>query len=157
VTKALCSVAPQYLKWPDEEEKQQIGKEMLQKYGFPHCVMIADGTLFPLAFEPQTDDAPDYSGRKSGYSLSTMICCDHNRRIRHYLAGYPGSAHENRVYNATRFAKQPSTDYSPREYCIGENIPRSHQQFNNKLAKVRIVSEHCIDILKGRFPWLVTY
>ena len=29
-----------------------------------------------------------------------------------------------------------------------------HEKFNTKLAKVRIRSEHCIGILKGRFPWL---
>jgi hypothetical protein len=61
---------------------------MLKQYGFPHCVMIADGTLTstPLAFEPETEDAPNYSGRKYGYSLSTVIFSDHSkRRIHHYL------------------------------------------------------------------------
>jgi DDE superfamily endonuclease len=173
VTLALRSLASQYIKWPDEEERKEIELQMIKKHDFPHCVMIADGTLFPLAFEPETNDAPDYSGRKYGYSLSTMIFCDLSRRMRHYLAGFPGSAHDNRVYKASRPAKYPSTHYSPREYCIGdsafensphmvsahkkprgENIPNSYAQFNYKLAKVRIVSEHCIGILKGRFPWL---
>jgi len=28
------------------------------------------------------------------------------------------------------------------------------EQFNHKLSTLRIRSEHCIGILKGRFPWL---
>ena len=30
----------------------------------------------------------------------------------------------------------------------------SNKNFNNKLARLRIISEHCIGMLKGRFPWL---
>ncbi len=33
-------------------------------------------------------------------------------------------------------------------------IPEQHFKFNEKLAKMRIISEHCIGILKCRFPWL---
>jgi DDE superfamily endonuclease len=146
---------------------------MLKKYGFPHCVGIVDGTLFPLAFEPETEDAPDCSGRKYGYSLSTVIFSDHKRRIIHYLAGYPGSAHDNRIFKASKPATNPSDFFAPREYCIGDSafensffmvaafkkpkgasIPIAHEKFNEQLARLRIVSEHCIGILKGRFPWL---
>eukprot|EP00980_Cylindrotheca_fusiformis_P014079 scaffold3682_cov70-Cylindrotheca_fusiformis.AAC.1 len=174
VTIALRSLSGTYVRWPSEDERLSIARSiLLEKYHFPHCVGIADGTLFPLAFEPETEDAPDYSGRKYGYSLSTMIICDHKRRITHYLAGYPGSAHDNRIFKATNLVKQPNNHFTDREYIIGdsafensrhmvsafkkpkgESIPPSHEKFNEKLAKLRIISEHCIGILKGRFPWL---
>ena len=64
VTIALRSYAAQLIKWPDAKERRHISGEIQAKFDFPHCVGIADGTLFPLAFEPQTEDAPDYSGRK---------------------------------------------------------------------------------------------
>jgi DDE superfamily endonuclease len=134
-----------------------------------------DGTLFPLAFEPETEDVPNYSGRKYGYSITATIFCDHKRRIRHYLAGFLGSAHDkNRVFKASKLASNPNLHISPREYCIGnsafensrfmvsaikkprgESIPKkAHEKFNEKLARLCIISEHCIGILKGRFPWL---
>jgi DDE superfamily endonuclease len=116
-------------------------------------VWIADGTLFPLAFEPQTVDAPDYSGRKYGYSLTTMIVCDHRRRTRHYLAGFPGSAHNNRVFKATTIAKRPKDRFDGMQYIIGDSafenqwfmvsafkkpkeraIPKKEEKFNKKLA-----------------------
>jgi DDE superfamily endonuclease len=126
-----------------------------------------------LAFEPETEDAPDYSGRKFGYSITALIYCDHKRRIRHYLAGYPGSAHDNRVFKKSKPARTPNQFFSPREYCIGDSAFENHwfmvsafkkpqgeamsrecEMFNEKLAKLQIITEHCIGILKGRFPWL---
>lgn len=173
VTKALRSLSQEYIQWPDEEERLIISKEMQKMYHFPHCVSIVDGTLFPLAFEPYTKDAPDYSGRKYGYSLSTLILCDHKRRIRHYLAGFPGSVHDNRIWKASKMYADPKSYFSDREYCIGDSafanssfmvsafkkpkglaIPVQHVKFNEKLASMRIISEHCIGMLKGRFPWL---
>ena len=173
VTKSLRALSSEYIKWPNAEERIKISKEIQSQYDFPHCVGIADGTLFPLAFEPQTEDAPDYSGRKYGYSLTTMVICDHTRRIRHYLAGFPGSAHDNRVFKATKIALHPEHYFDKRQYLIGDSafenqpfmvsafkkpkgtaIPAKHEQFNEKLARLRIISEHCIGMLKGRFPWL---
>jgi hypothetical protein len=173
VAAALRSLREQYIRWPDAQERKEISRAIQQTYDFPHCVGIADGTLTPLAFEPETMDAPDYSGRKYGYSLTAMIVCDHRRRIRHYLAGFPGSAHDNRVFKATKLATDPFIHFEPMQYMIGDSafendwymvsafkkpknasIPRNHEQFNEKLARLRIVSEHCIGLLKGRFPWL---
>jgi DDE superfamily endonuclease len=93
--------------------------------------------------------------------------------IRQYLAGYPGSAHNNRIFKASKPAKDPSAYFTDREYCIGDSafenswfmvsafkkpkgqaIPKEHENFNEKLDRLRIISKHCIGILKGRFPWL---
>ena len=134
---------------------------------------IADGTLFPLAFEPETDDAPDCKGRKHTCTLAVMIICDYDRKIRCYHSGYPGSAHDNRVYRNMDIFHHPDNYFSEMEFNIGdsafsnspfmvssfkkqqgEEIPEEHDRFNKLLSKVRIRSEHTIGILKGRFPWL---
>jgi DDE superfamily endonuclease len=173
VTQAILSLRHTFIRWPNSEERKRIGKEVNLKYGFPHCVGIADGTLFPLAFEPQTVDAPDYSGRKYGYSLTTMIICDHNKRIRDYLSGYPGSAHDNRVFKNTSLKKLPPSHFDVQQYIVGDSVfendwfmvsgfkklansllEEDQEMFNTKLSKLRILSEHCIGMLKGRFPWL---
>lgn len=173
VCTAIRSLRDQFYFWPDAEERRQIGKECAVIGDFPHCVGIADGTLFPLAFEPETEDAPDYNGRKFQYSLSTMIICDHKRRIRHYLAGFPGSAHDNRIFKETQLARFPNNHFDPQQYLLGDSafenswfmvssykrLPNQlmgyyEEKFNDQLARLRFISEHCIGILKGRFPWL---
>jgi DDE superfamily endonuclease len=173
VTRAILSLRDKYYYWPDEEERQQLSIAVHEKFQFPHCVGIADGTLFPLFAEPQTEDAPDYSGRKYGYSLTTMIVCDYKKRIRYYLSGFPGSAHDNRVWKNTKLCKSPELYFGPQQYVVGDSafensatmvsafkstancgMTEDNEMFNNRLARLRIISEHCIGILKGRFPWL---
>jgi len=173
VTEAILSMREEFCNWPDAEERKKLARIAFEDCGLPHVVGIANGTLFPLAFEPESIDAPDHSGRDDGYSLTTMIVCDYNKKIRYYLAGFPGCAHDNRVYNATGFVKRPNDCFADMEHNIGdsafENSPymvssfrkgkgetlvEDHEKFNTKLAIVRIRSEHCIGILKGCFPWL---
>ena len=77
---AIRSLSKEYIHWPGPEERKVIAREIFQEYNFPHCVALADGTLSALAFEPKTEDAPDYSGRKFGYSILTMIFCDHKKK-----------------------------------------------------------------------------
>jgi hypothetical protein len=54
VTTALLSLRDQYVRWPNAEERREISKSIQKEYDFPHYVGIADGTLTPLAFEPET-------------------------------------------------------------------------------------------------------
>eukprot|EP00978_Attheya_sp_CCMP212_P013581 scaffold34094_cov42-Attheya_sp.AAC.3 len=170
---ALRSLRDQTIYWPDDNEKKVIARRIYNKYGWPNCIAIADGTLFPLTFEPKSVDAPDYSGRKFAYSLTVMIVNDDQKRIRYYLAGFPGSAHDNRVYKATKLARSSQQFFGTKYYLVGDSAfetsmtvvpafkcPRGHtlddhqMKFNTQLGKLRVLSEHTIGILKGRFPWL---
>jgi DDE superfamily endonuclease len=164
---------PFYLCGLNSSGGQMLGNVARSHSLFTRSCGISDGTLFPLAFEPQREDAPDYSGRKYGYSLTTMIICDHKKRIIQYLAGFPGSAHDNRVFKATALAMDPGSHLAENQYVVGDSafenswymvsafkklpnsqLPQEEEKFNTKLSRLLILSEHCIGILKGRFPWL---
>jgi hypothetical protein len=58
-----------------------------------------------------------------------------------YLVG--DSAFENDWFFVAAFKKLPN--------CT---LERDQERFSTKLSKLRIISEHCIGMLKGRFPWL---
>jgi len=60
VTTSILALHDVYCTWPDAEERRELAKLGEIKSDFPNCVGIADGTLFPLAFEPEATDAPDY-------------------------------------------------------------------------------------------------
>jgi hypothetical protein len=121
VTKAIRSLRDEYYTWPDEEERRQIATAHESIQPFPCCVGVADGTLLPLAFSPWTSDAPDYSGRKFQYSLSVLIINDHKRRVRHFLAGFPGSAHDNKIWSNTLLCRNPTNFFSQNEYLLGDS------------------------------------
>ena len=173
VVKAIRSLQAQYYTWPDEAERKSISARIQNDYNLPNCVGFADGTLNPLSNKPSREDAADYYGRKSGYSLSTMVVCDDRRLIRYYLAGWPGSCHDNRIFRNCRLAISPQTYFSDREYLLGDSafeaswymvpafkkphecaIPQEHENFNSCLSAARVISEHTIGIWKARFPWL---
>lgn len=173
VTIALRHVRGDFIRWPTDEEKDIIKAEIESTCNLPNCVGIIDGTLFPLAFEPQTHDAPDYKGRKHGYTLSFLICCDHRSLITHYYGGWPGCSHDNRIFRSSELYLQPQSFFADSEYIIGDSafenqwfsvsayskppsgVMDPHEQlFNTYMSKARVTSEHCIGLLKGRFPWL---
>jgi len=173
VVTAIRSLRDSVIQWPDDDERVIIANRIFREYHFRNCVGFIDGTLFPLAFQPRTEDSPDYSGRKYGYSISSLIVCDDQRLIQYYLAGWPGSAHDNRIFKQTGLYQSPEKFFSSIEYLLGDSafentwfmvsaykkpanmtLPREQEVFNSALAKPRVISEQTIGILKGRFPWL---
>jgi hypothetical protein len=101
-----------------------------------------------------------------------MIVCDDQRRITYYYAGWTGSTHDNRVWRNSNLFLDRLKYFSHLEYLLGDSaysnsivmvqafkkrmqtsiLPPDQHAFNTVLAKVRIVSEHTIGILKARFP-----
>jgi len=53
VTMAILSLRDTCCTWPDAEERRKLAKLAEIESDFPNCVGFADGTLFPLAFEPE--------------------------------------------------------------------------------------------------------
>ena len=173
VSRALTNRRDEFIAWPDSMERKTIASRIRDLSGMPNCVGIIDGTLFPLAFSPQTIDAPNYKGRKHGYTLSSVIVCDDKRVIRYYNCGWPGSTHDNRIFRNTSLANNPHSHFDKNQYLIGDSafvnrwfmvsaftsppgVPMdwNEMQFNKALSKARVISEHTIGILKGRFAWL---
>ena len=108
-----------------------------------------------------------------GYSITCFIINDDKRRVRSYLAGWPGSVHDNRVFGKMSVNTLPNLHFSGTEYMIADSalenctfmvsafkkpplkeLPRENERFNTKLASARIIAEHTIGLLKGRFQWL---
>lgn len=170
---AVLQLRVETIKWPNAMERIEIARRIEEKYGLPGCVGIVDGTLFPLTSQPSRIDAPEYSGRKHLYSLTTLIACDDQRRIRYSFAGCPGSVHDNRVYKMSRLFLRADQMFSPGQYTLadsayansnhmvsayrryrGNELTIQQTYFNGLMSRLRIISEHTIGMLKGRFPWL---
>ena len=142
---AIRSLSHLAYTWPDDEERKKIASVFEKKHGWPNCVGVMDGTLFPLATKPQTEDFPDYKGRKHTYSITCLVVCDHERLIRYFLCGWPGSAHDERVFRNSALFKEAHERFSENQYIIsdaayesfwfnasiyrkpaGGNLPREH-------------------------------
>lgn len=62
VITALVSLAPDWIRWPDEQERENHGR-LMRREGFPGCVGFIDGTTFPL-FQKPAQEGCSYFDRK---------------------------------------------------------------------------------------------
>ena len=170
---AIRSLKKDVVHWPDVEERDEIAKRNTTNCMTPNCTAIADGTSLPLQKEPQSLDAPDHSGRKHQHSLTMMVVNDDNKKMRCFHAGFPGSAHDNRVCAATPLFSNAADCFGNNCHLIGDSAfensssvvasfkaPRGHslgweqERFDTHMGRLRVASEHTIGMLKARFPWL---
>ncbi|KAG0285731.1 hypothetical protein BGZ97_007697 [Linnemannia gamsii] len=63
VVAALVSIAPDWIQWPNEDERVEHGQEMRLE-GFPGCIGFIDGTTFPLAFRPSLEGGCYFDRKK---------------------------------------------------------------------------------------------
>jgi len=114
----------------------------MKKTGFPNVVGIADGTLFPLAFELETEGTPDHKGRKHTYTLTIMIICDYDRKICYH--------HDNRVYRNMDLYQNPKNYFSENEFNLGDSA-FSNSPFMVSSYKIQsgeeIPEEHCSTLI----------
>ena len=97
-----------------------------------------------------------------------MIVCDDQKIIRHVFAGFPDSAHDQRVFLYSKLAKDTTKLFGSTEYFLadcafpvsGITIPtykklasdtKEKKRFNERHSQARITVEHTIGMLKGRF------
>jgi hypothetical protein len=83
--KALLSLGPEAVSWPDKDERREIATRIEGNFHWVNCIGTVDGTLFPLTYAPRSNDASDYKG-----------------------SGFPGNAHDNRVYRSMGLSQTPS-------------------------------------------------
>jgi len=173
-TRAIIrTLQSQVISWPDDAERKIISKRFQDKYGFANCVGVVDGTVFPLAFKPRVY-GEEYWYHKGGYSLHCLIICDDEMCILDYLVGYPGSVHDNRVWMKMDQHSHFFNYFSRLQYLLADSafttsvhliaafkrlrgicvLPENQLLFNTCLAKAWIKIEHCIGLLKNRFPCL---
>jgi hypothetical protein len=169
---AVLSLESRAYLWPDENERKEMSRRIKAYYHFPNCVGMIDGTLLPLEFKPSLY-GENYYSRKKVYAIQMLVVCDDNARITYYHCGWPGSVHDNRVWRTCGMGMDPNKFFSKNEYLLGDsafqvgphlvpafktakgvNMNPNEAAFNLLLSSPRVKSEHCIGILKARFPWL---
>lgn len=176
VVKALNDLRDIYLCWPDALERNRISQRMAQK-GFPGCVGFVDGTVFPLHKRPAVDGEV-FLDRKKTYSVNAQVVCDDRNIITAFYTGWPGSCADALVYSKMSLCLEAEEAFSEGEFLLADagyrttktvvSQYRSNQrdfpddpneieditQFGTYLAKSRVVNEHTIGMLKGRFRCL---
>ncbi|MBW0556163.1 hypothetical protein O181_095878 [Austropuccinia psidii MF-1] len=166
VIKVLCDLGPQYIFWPNEEQRGEISRHLAHE-GFPGCVGFLDGTTIPLFQRPGVDGEVFYD-RKKRYSLNVQVACDHRKMITAILSGWPGSCGDSTMYKRMGLFEWPQDFFGWGQYILTDSayplglhcIPcykgsaanhNLNQSFNYYIAQSRVRIEHCLGVWKGRW------
>jgi hypothetical protein len=170
ISAILDNLVPQFLTWPSTNERLLTSARFSEKYGFPGCVGIVDGTHVILHNSPSFD-APSYWTRKQQYAINLQVVCDDRRKIIYHQVGYPGSCHDSSCFKKTELYEYPGEFFGSDQYILGDsayplstrlltpykgpaaNIP-SNIKFNEYFSRARVVVEHTMGLLKSRFESL---
>src|SRR5271166_1778025 len=106
VVEAILSLESEFMAWPNAGERAEHGEFMRDEFGFAGCVGIIDGSCIVLSTRPAVSGS-DYFCRHRRYSVNLTVVVDHRRIIRYFYCGWPGSRHDNFIYEQTALFAQP--------------------------------------------------
>ncbi|XP_011688388.1 PREDICTED: putative nuclease HARBI1 [Wasmannia auropunctata] len=162
----------QFITWPTEDETIQSIAAFQRQRGFPNVIGAIDGTY--VVIDTPNDNPEAYINRKDIYSIQLQVVCKHNLQFIHCFVGYPGSVHDQKVFqlsNIQRFFNDP-LKFPNNSHVIGDAaykiqqhllVPFKHNKrlterqrnFNYCLSSTRMAVERSIGLLKGRFRILL--
>ncbi|CAI6005671.1 unnamed protein product [Closterium sp. NIES-65] len=120
----------QWVHFPTRDDLDEMAEEFRAVKGVPAVVGAIDGTHVHM--KGMEGHRQDYWTRKSAYAVQLQVTCDARGIIWDFLIGYPGSAHDQRV-----FMDSLMEDW---EQC-----------FNYCQSATRMAVERCIGAFKGRW------
>jgi hypothetical protein len=159
--------------WPDADECLEISNRIHASNHFPKCVGAIDGTHLGLAVKPDLD-GEEYFTRKQNYSVAATIVCNDHKRIWYINVSWPGSVHDQRVYQNLVIYRNPGLYFSDLKYLLGDsaytpssNMVPAYKKYggqvtvaagqvflNDLLSLCQSMIENTIGIWNGRFPFL---
>lgn len=163
--KLLYNKRAAYIKWPRGDEWLTISAQFRR---FPNVIGAVDGTHVEIP-KPKKDDS--YNNRKLTASIQVQLVCDAKKKITDVFCGYPGSAHDARVWKESPLYNLLSSGQSgiPVQYHLlgdsaypldvflmrpyrntGQLTPKQIN-FNTIHSSSRMVIENAIGLLKGKF------
>ena len=104
--------------WPNNDERKSITTFMEDK--LPGCVGYLDGCHIPL-FEAPLQNHESYYSRKQQYAIQIQAVCDNELLIRNITVGYPGSAHDARVFANSPIGMHPQRFLSHAEWLAADS------------------------------------
>lgn len=84
-----------FIKWPDQNEQNEISNYFERKNGFIGIIECLDGTHIPICAPKES--AASYVNRKGPHSLQWQGVCRENMTFTHIFVGFPGSCHDVRI------------------------------------------------------------
>lgn len=171
VSEAITTLRPRFIRmYNDNREMARSAAEFYQLASFPRVIGAIDCTLIRIE-SPGGDDAEIFRSRKGFFALNVQTISDANLKIRNIVARWPGSTHDQTIFNNSRIKRDfqngrygrytlvGDSGYSIQPYLMTKlqevNLP-AENLFNESIIRTRNVVETQYGVWKRRFPILST-
>lgn len=169
IVKILCQIAPQVIKWPSHEEREQQQLLFKAMGGLDGVVGAVDGTFIPI--KAPKEDPEAYRTRKCFYAMTLQAICNAGLKFTHCFVGFPGSVSDRRIFENSDIYRHVSQHeenwFSRNQYILGDkaypllhwcippyidrgNLTPAQRNFNLRHAQTRSTIERCFSLLFGR-------
>jgi hypothetical protein len=168
IVQILCRLSKDWIRWPNAATQNKTADSFFRSTGYPDCVGAIDGTHIDI--KGQADAA--YVNRKQRSSLILQACVDQKMRLTDIFIGWPGSAHDARVFRNSPLGEllkhRPDSVIAHGRHIIGDKaypvmkallppykdngqLSEVQKNFNLVHNRCRCVVERSFARLKGKF------
>lgn len=170
----ICNLRNQYIVWPREEDLAMYVQKfdhLRNNATFPNVIGCVDGTHIEIR---GTKKDNSFYNRKGVHSMILQGICNSQLEFLDIYCGWPGSAHDARVWqNSPIFSKLSNDRILPDQYhLLGDtayplnsfimvpfkdngHLTVQQKKYNKILSKIRVLIEHAFGRLKGIFRRLL--
>ena len=158
-----------FIKCPAPSQGPSIARNFASIAGFPNVLGAIDGSH--IRIKPPPNHKKECINRKWCTSFNILAVCLPNKQFSYTFVGFPGIAHDARVYRNSGLALQSNIDsmYPNDTYhIIGDSAYRclvnlmpafkdslaktaEKEKYNKKLSKTRVIIENAFVDLKNRW------
>lgn len=135
---------------------------------FPKVIGAIDGTHIRI-LSPGGEEAENFRNRKGYFSLNVQVICNSDYIINDVVARWPGSSHDNTIFENSRIRATLENNGFPNCILLGDSayglqhflltpiqnpVTAAEQLYNESHIRTRTIIERCFGIWKQRFPIL---
>ncbi|XP_069704252.1 putative nuclease HARBI1 [Periplaneta americana] len=163
----IAQLRPHYVKFPSREEGRTNSLHFFQTARFPGVLGAIDGTHVPI-MSPGGEYGEVFRNRKTIFTLNCQGIVDQNRKFIDFVTGWPGSTHDNRMFNSSRICAQfergehdgillGDSGYACRPFVLTPLLnpqTESEEAYNVAHKRARNIVERTFGCWKKKFPCL---
>lgn len=169
VSQAIASLRPQYINmYGTNQEMEAACEDFYRIARFPKCIGAIDCTLIKID-SVGGDDAEIFRCRKGYFAVNVQTVSDADLRIRNIVCRWPGSTHDQTIFNNSNLKQQFENNMYGQYLLIGDSgytlkpylmtqlqtVETAAQNlYNESLIRTRNVVERQYGVWKRRFPIL---
>ncbi|CAH2094789.1 unnamed protein product [Euphydryas editha] len=166
VSEAIAKLRPLFVKFP--ADTNNISQDFYEIARFPRVVGVIDCTHITIK-SPGGETAEWYRDRKGNLSMNVQTIVDNRLKIMYIVARWPGSCHDQTIFNNSHIKQRLSDREFGNKYILGDRgyentnfvltplhnpqTPGEHL-YNESQIRTRNVVERSYGVLISRFPVL---